>query len=65
MKGRAKYISCKVSGGNSGDVISTKEGGQAVALVVAILEIKRALREFNIILHMQDGDTLDALGDQI
>ncbi len=55
LKGRAEYISCKVS---------TKEGGQAVALVVAILEIARALREFNIILHMQDGDTLGVLGDQ-
>ncbi len=45
-------------------VVSTEEGGQAVALVVAILEIAQALREFNIILHTQDGDTLDALGDQ-
>jgi hypothetical protein len=33
-------------------------------LVVAALEIAQALGELDVILHTQDRDTLDALGDQ-
>jgi hypothetical protein len=33
-------------------------------LVVVILEVAQALGEFNVVLYMEDSDTLDALGDQ-
>jgi hypothetical protein len=63
LEGRGKYILCEVSGGNCADVLSTKEGGKAINMIVAILEIAQALGKFDIVLHAQDGDTLDALGD--
>jgi hypothetical protein len=53
-------IASVVGGGHGTEVSIAKPRREAVGLVVAICHVMRALRQFNVKLDSQDGESLDA-----
>ncbi len=55
---------CKVCGENGAEVIRTKEGSEAISHAAVMLQVAQTLGKLDVILHVQNGDTLNACGDQ-